>query len=413
MVHNSLRRRPATLLALGALAVTSSALAVGASASTTTTVATYQSSCFAQLVSLSIGGTSVPLDAGRTCGNPGDSFVPTDKIAGPAQFPFVINVLYENTSRSGDQAHARARAGVAHVYLPLGVASGGQLPDITVDLLTSQSTCDNGTAASESHVVGLKIGDTQVELPTDVIGPDPIDLSPLATLAFNEGETHNDTVSDTGAGSNPRVVVTHGTTARTALHLVVLPGAAPGPADGIDLAVARTSATCDATTTTTTTGGGGGGGGGSAAGWMTGGGQVTGTNGGVPLLTTSVTHSLVLPCDAHQAHPRPHLNLVWSFAGTQHHFQLSGLNDDQACSTTGSGPGHPDAGFDTLSGSGVGTCDGTEGVPVRYTFTDSGEPGTADQAEIHVDGGSCKLDVAKGPVSNGNQQAHKGANPPA
>jgi hypothetical protein len=65
--------------------------------------------------------------------------------------------------------------------LPLSVPSEGNLPDITLDVLTSESTCANGTAAGSSHVVGINVGGEAAELPGDITGS-PIDLGPLGYI---------------------------------------------------------------------------------------------------------------------------------------------------------------------------------------------------------------------------------------
>jgi hypothetical protein len=383
--------RHAALLAAGVLTAGSLYLAGGAAADTVTT--SYSSSCFAQLVSLQLGGNDVPLDEGRDCTDPGDSFFPTDTIAGPADFPFVVNVLYENTSRSADQSSARARAGVAHVFLPFSAFGG---PDVTVDVLTSESTCSNGTASGSSHVVGVDIGGQGGELPGDITG-DTIDLGPLGVIELNQQETSASS-SDTGAGSNPRVQTATNNLRQTALHVVLLPADPDPPA--LDLVVARTSVSCTKTTTTTVTNpppppppSG-------AVGWMSGGGQ----------LANGVTHSLVLPCTTSQKHPKPKLQ-VETPTGT---FRLDTLDPGVACSydkNQGS-PEQPDAGFNTLSGTGKGTCNGISNVPVSFRFTDEGEPNKgADEANTTIPHAACRVQ-ADGTV-NGNQQAHRSNNPPA
>ena len=394
-----IRSRAAVSLALGGLAVAAAAgLVPGASAATTTTT-TYSSSCFAQLLSLSLGGTDIPVDSGRSCDDPGDSFFPTDTIVGPAQFPLAVDVVYEHTARSADQSQAQARAGVAHVFLPLSVPSGGQLPDITVDVLTSQSTCKNGVADSSSHVVGLDVGGQKVELPGDITGS-PIDLSPLAFIELNKQDPSH-TSSDTGAGTNPRVQTTTNGVTQTALHVVVLPGAAPGPADVVDLAIARTSASCTTTVTTTSTG--------NPPpppadkdGWMNGGGTMVDSSTTSVDPGTQVSHGFVLPCHATQAPPPGGTNLVVN--GDFGHFKLSAVTDAHCTDDPNQGdPENPKAGFNTMDGSGSGTCNG-EPATVRYHYTDEGEPNTADEATLHIRGG-CTLDVV-GILTNGNNQAH-------
>ena len=133
---------------------------------------------------------------------------------------------------------------------------------------------------------------------------------------------------------------------------------------------------------------------------MTGGGQ----------LTDGETHSLVLPCTLSQSHPNPHLLVQLPDGGK---FILDTLTSVSCTYDTSQGaPEQPDAGFNTLSGSGKGHCQGAQNVPVRFRFTDEGEPNKgADEAHITITNSACPLH-ADGTV-NGNQQAHRGSNPPA
>jgi hypothetical protein len=162
-----------------------------------------------------------------------------------------------------------------------------------------------------------------------------------------------------------------------------------------------TGATTGATTGQTTgqTTGGSTGGGGPVVGWMSGGGQLTGNE----------THSLVLPCTTTQKHPKPQLQ-VQTPTGT---FRLDALSSVSCTYDHNQGaPEQPDAGFNTLTGNGTGTCNGVSGVPVSFRFTDEGEPNKgADEAHITITNAACPVQ-ADGTV-NGNQQAHRGNNPPA
>jgi hypothetical protein len=401
-MHPALSRPRATILFAAIITTAAAGYSVHATADTTTTTTTsFSSTCFAQLLSLQLGGNDVPLDSGRTCEHPGDSFFPTDTIAGPAKFPFVVNVLYENTSRSADQSSARARAGVAQVFLPLSAFGG---PDVTVDVLTSRASCSNGGASGSSHVVGINVGGKGVELPDAVTGS-PIALGPLGSIAFNTTNASSHS-SDTGASSNPRVETTTNNLTQTALHVVLFPGQAPGGADGVDLTIAKAQVSCTTTKTTTTTitppppppAG---------VDWMTGGGQVGSGS-------STATHSLVLPCTLAQSHPGPHLGVVYKSNGN-HHFTLTSLSSVSCSLDPKAGsPAPPKADFNTLTGQGNGTCDGLP-AHVSFTFTDSGEPGTSDTASITISSsssGGCSLSVS-GPIANGDQQAHTGHNPPA
>ena len=67
-------------------------------------------------------------------------------------------------------------------------------------------------------------------------------------------------------------------------------------------------------------------------------------------------------------------------------------------------PNPPAAGFDTYVGTGTGTCNGKPAT-IAFTFTDAGEPGKLDTANISI-AGACVLNVG-GNLNSGNQQAHK------
>ena len=64
--------------------------------------------------------------------------------------------------------------------------------------------------------------------------------------------------------------------------------------------------------------------------------------------------------------------------------------------------------FDTFQGVGVGRLKGKEEANIRFTFTDAGEPGTLDTAEILIwtDDPQDPLLYVSGPLEFGNHQAH-------
>jgi hypothetical protein len=75
--------------------------------------------------------------------------------------------------------------------------------------------------------------------------------------------------------------------------------------------------------------------------------------------------------------------------------------DDPAIS-----PAPPAATFDTQTGTGTGSYNGTAGYTVSWTFTDAGEPGVNDTAHITITGPSGVVLDVSGSLTNGNQQAH-------
>jgi hypothetical protein len=387
-------RRAAVGLALGGLAVTAAAgLVPGAAAdTTTTTTTTYSADCSARLLYVELGGNEIPLYDGTSgCGK-------DDSIIGPVDLsplPVQADLLYQ---RTGAQS---AEAGVAHIYLPLKAASGGQFPDITVDVLTSQASCSQGQPTGSSHVLKVDVaGYGSFEAPQDLQLPNPIDLDPIPlVISMNQQDTPPDTTTHTGPTTSGNTT-TSSTSVTKHLTQTALEIVSPGL---LDVVVARSHVDCTRTDTTTTT---------TTppppppppakdhvVSWMSGGGQ----------LNANLTHSLVLPCTTNQSHPKPKLN-VETPTGT---FRLDTLGDVHCSMDPNAGsPEQPDAGFNTLTGSGTGTCNGVSGIPVRFRFTDEGEPNQGrDKASIQISGPVCPVN-ATGTV-NGNQQAHRSGNPPA
>ena len=130
---------------------------------------------------------------------------------------------------------------------------------------------------------------------------------------------------------------------------------------------------------------------------MTGGGSVFTADG------VRVTHGFELHCDANQE-PN-NLQVNW---GKGNKFHLESLtsascNDDPAIE-----PNPPAAGFDTYEGVGTGRYNGVSGATATWTFTDAGEPGNSDFAELVITdaGGNVVLSVS-GNLNRGNHQAHE------
>ena len=138
------------------------------------------------------------------------------------------------------------------------------------------------------------------------------------------------------------------------------------------------------------------GGGGPDTRFMTGGGSVFTSAG------ARVTHGFQLHCDV--SAEANHLQVNW---GKGKKFHLESLESASCTDSPGIDPGQPPSSFDTYEGSGTGRYNGVSGATATWTFTDAGEPGTADMAEIKVwdAGANLVLDVS-GTLSNGNHQAH-------
>ncbi|MDQ3629862.1 MAG: hypothetical protein M3417_01025 [Actinomycetota bacterium] len=113
------------------------------------------------------------------------------------------------------------------------------------------------------------------------------------------------------------------------------------------------------------------------------------------------THGFTLHCDPTDG---PN-NLQVNWAGSR--FHLTELTA-ALCSNNGTDPRPPRAAFDTYQGAGVGRLNGVDGATIEWTFTDSGEPGTADTGRILIRdvGGTVVHDVPVTSLDRGNHQAH-------
>lgn len=128
---------------------------------------------------------------------------------------------------------------------------------------------------------------------------------------------------------------------------------------------------------------------------MTGGGSVFRQDG------QRITHGFQLRCDAND--PRQSLEVNWN----GNHFHLLDLTSAE-CKDTDLDERPPSAGFDTFIGTGVGKYNGVDGATIQFTFTDDGEPGINDTAQmvIHDAAGNVVLSV-EGKLRFGNHQAHR------
>lgn len=138
------------------------------------------------------------------------------------------------------------------------------------------------------------------------------------------------------------------------------------------------------------------GGGGVLEGRMTGGGSVFATDG------VRVTHGFELHCDPSVEPNRLQVN----WGGNR--FHLQSLTSASCSDDPDIDEGHPVAGFDTYVGEGTGRYNGVPGATATWTFTDAGEPGANDFAEIVITDadGNTVLSVS-GNLDRGNHQAHE------
>ncbi len=135
------------------------------------------------------------------------------------------------------------------------------------------------------------------------------------------------------------------------------------------------------------------GGGGTTKGRMTGGGTVG---------TSAVRHGFELHCDVGVS-PN-NLQVSW---GKGNKFHLETLESATCSDDPTITPNPPEAGFDTYLGKGRGRYNGVSGYTIEFKFTDAGEPGINDTAQITITApdSSVVLSVS-GNINRGNQQAH-------
>jgi hypothetical protein len=138
--------------------------------------------------------------------------------------------------------------------------------------------------------------------------------------------------------------------------------------------------------------------------WMTGGGSVFRDNGGGEVVVTGpkigrVTHGFELRCEG-----RPN-NLEINWDGNR--FHLEQLTSAVCTDSPLIVPNPPDAEFDTFTGTGNGRYNGTSGATIEFVFTDAGEGGSGDTADILIrDAGGATLLEVSGFLTFGNHQAH-------
>jgi hypothetical protein len=148
---------------------------------------------------------------------------------------------------------------------------------------------------------------------------------------------------------------------------------------------------------------------------MTGGGMIAVGTGPTPTGTPPVTgtppsagvervqHSFELSCDETQG--ANHLEVRWG----QNHFRLERITEVLCADDPNITGQQPRTGFDTIHGTGSGALNGEAGATIAFTFSDAGEPGRDDWAQItiHDADGDIVLYVF-GTLEGGNHQAHDG-----
>lgn len=130
---------------------------------------------------------------------------------------------------------------------------------------------------------------------------------------------------------------------------------------------------------------------------MTGGGSIFTQDG------MRVNHGFELHC-ASIIEPN-NLQVNW---GKGNKFHLESLDMATCSDSPNIDEAPPVAGFDNFSGTGTGRYNGEAGATVRFIFTDAGEPGKADVAQIAIqDAGGNTVLIVSGPLTKGNHQAHQ------
>jgi hypothetical protein len=111
-------------------------------------------------------------------------------------------------------------------------------------------------------------------------------------------------------------------------------------------------------------------------------------------------HTFQLYCDA-SVGP----NLLQVSLGRGDTFYLEALTRASCTDDPAIEPNPPTAGFDTYDGAGTGRFNGKPGATAEWTFTDAGEPGDEDFADIVITDPSGNVFSASGSLLRGNHQA--------
>ncbi len=121
--------------------------------------------------------------------------------------------------------------------------------------------------------------------------------------------------------------------------------------------------------------------------------------GGIPHVGGIASHGFTIHCD--DGKDNHHLQINWASGS----FHLEEVDWVQCWDDPGISGGQPDPGFDTLEMAGWGRLDGIADTAIYLVFTDDGEPGTTDTAEVLLDDGWQPVWLA-GVLEDGNHQAH-------
>ncbi len=113
-------------------------------------------------------------------------------------------------------------------------------------------------------------------------------------------------------------------------------------------------------------------------------------------------HAFTLSCDADAGHN--HMLISWRKGWKFNLFRMTELDSVMCSDKPLIDEGHPEAGFDTMDGTGSGYLNGKP-VSISFRLTDAGEPGRNDRVEYSITGqGGVHV---SGTLDGGNHQAHR------
>jgi hypothetical protein len=123
-----------------------------------------------------------------------------------------------------------------------------------------------------------------------------------------------------------------------------------------------------------------------------------------------VTHGFELHCgtgsNPEGSNPPGPNNLEINFSGGDN-FHLTSLEVANCSDDPSIGPAPPQAGFDTMTGSGSGTFNGSP-ASIAFTLTDAGEPGAGiDVAAFTITTATATVLECRNYLEGGNHQAHR------
>ena len=116
-----------------------------------------------------------------------------------------------------------------------------------------------------------------------------------------------------------------------------------------------------------------------------------------------ISYEFSLHCD-----PNRGASSLWVAWGDGNGFELTRVTDAVCRDDSAIDPSWPSANFDTYHGEGQGRVDGEDGARAKWIFTDAGEPGRDDHAEIAVYGpdGDLVFEIS-GPIARNHQAEGK------